>query len=430
MMSCVGEPNVNTPALDALAASGTRFDLTYCANPVCVPCRYSLISGYMPHVFAGLEDNRQSRNEILPVIRDYISTPTMGWLLKEAGYDVVFGGKMHVEGPLSYSQEQEETYGFRCLTSDARHELAIESARFLRESHEKPFLLWASFTNPHDICSFLDREIGEPRHFDVAARPPLPANFGTTRNEASWISRFRDGSLGVEKEIELGLNRAYGRVAHKWSEDTWRYYRGVYRHFMEKVDTEIGVVLEALRDSGLEEDTVIIFTSDHGDHDGAHALAMKRSFYEESVHVSMIISHRGATHESYVDAEHLVNNGLDLIPTLCDYAGVQTPIPLKGKSLRGLAEGKDMKRWRDFVVSETVGGRMVRTKRYKYTLYCLDRAEEQLFDMENDPGEMVNVAGEPAYQDVLLDHRKKLTKWTATENDTKGKGYLAMLSGE
>ena len=82
------------------------------------------------------------------------------------------------------------------------------------------------------------------------------------------------------------------------------------------------------------------------------------------------------------------------------------------------------------MVSETVGGRMVRTKRYKYTLYCLDRAEEQLFDMENDPGEMVNVAGEPAYQDVLLDHRKKLTKWTATENDTKGKGYLAMLSGE
>ena len=427
MMSCSGGSDLRTPALDGLAASGTRFDLAYTSNPVCVPCRYSFITGYVPHVFAGLEDNRQSHHEIRPAMGEHISTPTMGWLFKEAGYEVVYGGKMHVEGPSSYSPDQEALYGFRCLTSDSRRELADESARFLRESHDRPFLYWASFINPHDICRFLDRKAGAPRQLGVAARPSLPANFGTTRNEVKWITQFRDGSLGVEKELELGLNREYGRVAHKWSEETWRTYRGVYRHFMEEVDAEIGIVLEALRDSGLEENTVVIFTSDHGDHDGAHGLTMKRSFYEEAVHVPMIMSHKGVVKEGCVDAEHLVNNGLDLIPTICDYAGIDIPAALKGRSLRALAEGQDGEDWRSFVVSETVGGRMVRSRRYKYALYCLDSSEEQLFDMEQDPGEMTNVAGEPEYQDVVFEHRNILAEWTTRENDTKGKHYLTRL---
>ena len=106
-----GDRYLRTPALARLAREDTRFDLTYAANPVCVPARYSRLTGHLPHRFGGLETNHRSSAEPLPAITDWVSTPPMGRCLQAAGYDTVYGGKLHVEGfPAFYTRKPPELF--------------------------------------------------------------------------------------------------------------------------------------------------------------------------------------------------------------------------------------------------------------------------------------------------------------------------------
>ena len=431
-----GDRYVRTPALDRLAREGTRFELTYAANPVCVPSRYSLLTGHLPHRFGGLETNQQSNGKPLPAITDWVSTPPMGRCLRAAGYDTVSGGKLHVEGMPAFTPEAEQRFGFHCLTGDSREELALRSREFLvvrgREPARarRPFFLWTSFINPHDICRVLPRDADQPS-FEPATLeecPPLPVNFAPTRAEPRWISRFRDGTLGDESTAELGLNRRFGGSARSWSEQQWRLYRGLYRHFMADVDRQIGIVLNALRESGLERDTVVIFTSDHGDHDGEHRLTMKRSFYEAAVHVPLLVRWPGRVPAGRVDDVHLINNGIDLLPTLCDLAGAAPPAGLPGRSFSGLAQAEATAGWPEYTVSETVSGRMLRSARYKYCVYHHAGASEELLcDLHDDPLETVNLATSPPHRNALREHRTLLAEWTRHHADRNGAAYLAAL---
>lgn len=423
MMSCAGEAHAATPALDALAAAGTRFELAYSPNPVCVPCRYSWLSGVMPHVFGGMEGNPPTH----PTIREHIDTPLLGHLFRDAGFETVCGGKMHVEEPYNFRKEDEGKFGFDHLTENNRDELAARCAAFLEQDRGRPFFLWASFDNPHDICHFNRDHVREAfiRATPVESLPPLPANFEPTRDETSWMRHFRDGSLEAADGYDFGLNRTYGKITGDWDETMWRYYRAYYRHCLETIDAQIGSVLAALRRSSHAANTLVCLTSDHGDHDGAHRLAMKRSFYEESARVPFILSGPGIR-AGEVDRRHPVNTGLDLIPTLCDYAGLAVPAGLKGKSLRRLAEGDEVADWPVFTISQTLGGRMVRTLNFKYNLY--NTAEEELFDMLADPGEMINLANDPRFVETIREHRKILAQWAKAHDDDKAKGYLERMT--
>ena len=115
----------------------------------------------------------------------------------------------------------------------------------------------------------------------------------------------------------------------------WAYYR-----LTEQVDRQMGQVLQALREAGLEEKTLVVLTSDHGDMDGSHRLEHKSMFFEEAARVPFIVSLRGVTKPGLVDNQHLVSSGLDLIPTLCDFAGLKPPAVPRGCSVRALAEGR------------------------------------------------------------------------------------------
>lgn len=194
------------------------------------------------------------------------------------------------------------------------------------------------------------------------------------------------------------------------------------------VDAQIGRVLEALRDAGLEEETVIVFTSDHGDLDAAHRLEHKSILYEEAVRVPLIVSHKGVTPPGTVDTTHLVSFGLDLIPTLCDYAGIDPPQGLPGRSVRALAEGRQDESWRDQLVVESRAGRMLRTDRFKYNVYESGKHREQLIDLKDDPGEMVNLAENPDYKDVLRQHRKRLRGWVEETDDAIAREYIVPQS--
>jgi len=162
--------------------------------------------------------------------------------------------------------------------------------------------------------------------------------------------------------------------------------------------------------------------------DSAHKLEHKQVLYEESVRVPFIMSYKGVIPRGKVDDTHLVSNGLDLLPTLCDYAGIDAPKGLRGRSLRPLAQGEDADQWRDFVVSESQSGRMLRTDRFKYCIYDSGRGREQLTDLKNDPGEMKNLAEAEDYRDVLDKHRQLLRGWVERTGDRIAAEYVNVKS--
>jgi arylsulfatase A-like enzyme len=160
--------------------------------------------------------------------------------------------------------------------------------------------------------------------------------------------------------------------------------------------------------------------------DSAHKMEHKSVLYEESVRIPFIMSYKGMIPAGMVDDTHLVSNGLDLLPTLCDYVQIKLPEGLDGRSLRPLAEEKAVADWRDHVVTESQNGRMVRTDRFKYCIYDSGKHREQLTDLKNDPGEMKNLAAAPEYKDVLDTHRQLLQTWVARTGDTIGAEYVTI----
>ena len=199
-------------------------------------------------------------------------------------------------------------------TQDQDARAAGDAAWFLAQKHEKPFLLVVSLLNPHNICEYARGQtlpcgpIGEPPPPEQC--PPVPANLAPPENEPDSMTMMRRG-YHASPMFPVGDFRP-----EKWRQLRWGYYR-----MIEKVDAEIGRVLQALRQAGLEEKTLIVFTSDHGECAGAHGFNQKTVFYEESVRVPLIVSRKGVTKQGTCDK--LVNTGLDILPTMLDFAGLE-----------------------------------------------------------------------------------------------------------
>ena len=198
---------------------------------------------------------------------------------------------------------------------------------------------------------------------------------------------------------------------------------------VEKVDGEIAKVMEALRQAGVEDETLVIFTSDHGDCVGAHRFNQKTVFYEESVRIPLILNWKGKT--ASATSDKLINVGVDILPTMFDCAGIEQPNRLPGRSILPLALGRPVEPWREYLVSQnnlaqtgvvdgikpTMEGRMVRTDRYKYCLYAHGKRREALYDMQEDPLETVNLAEDPKYRKVILEHRARLADFAEVRHD-------------
>jgi arylsulfatase A-like enzyme len=151
--------------------------------------------------------------------------------------------------------------------------------------------------------------------------------------------------------------------------------------------------------------------------DASHRLASKSLLYDESVRVPFILKYKGIIQSGKVDKRHLVSTGLDILPTICDYAGAKIPAHLLGKSLRPLAEGKSGVEWRNYVVAENAWSRMIRSQKFKYIKDDSANNNETLIDMENDPGEMKNFALDTNYRKILEEHREYLKEWNTLEDD-------------
>lgn len=411
-LGCAGNTYVKTPHIDKLAARGIRFGKSYCTYPLCCPSRGSLFTSRTPHeleIFTNADAELSGKP---------LHSETLGELFQAAGYETAYAGKWHLQAPFPAFKGR-KIPGFAMLPLAGSDPGTVNQAKvgkgltvdpntadaaikFLRQPHPKPFLLVASLLNPHDICEYPGcAALKQLLPSDPAQLPPVRPNMRDPGKLPSALQKY---------------------VSQKgdWTEQQWREYLYIYYRLVEIADAEVGRVLAALEQAGLASNTVVVFTSDHGEMMGSHKMITKQKLYEEAAAVPLVVAPPNSN--AGLDQTHLVS-GLDIMPTLLDYAGIAVPSTLEGRSLRPLIEGKDVP-WRDFVVSEvnvSAEARMVRSAHFKYVVFATGEDREQFFDMEQDPGETHNRISDPALATEVARHRTMLEQWRKHTHDSISK---------
>lgn len=397
-MSCAGNPDVHTPNLDRLAAAGIMFNNAYCTAPLSGPSRGAMFTGHYPDA-VGLSVNGAP-------MPDSLQMQTLGTLVKNAGYDCAYGGKWH----LPTNDLPDKEFGFDKIYKHSDDGLAEACVEYLAREHKKPFFLVASYDNPHNICEYARSQnlpYGNLETPEIRNCPGLPTNFAKSPYDADVIESERAANFNVYPSADF-------------TPEDWRMYRYTYYRLVEKVDQEIGKIVDAIDKNNLWKNTVVIFSSDHGDGIGAHHWNQKSALYEEVVNIPLIVTLPGKKNAGKVMPQ-LISNGVDFFATICDWTGAQKPQNTAGKSFRKIVEeGNPQSPHQEYVITETrfdgskTRGWVVRSENYKYVLYDKGRNREQLFDMKNDRGEMRNLVMENTYNKVLQMHRDILEKWMNT----------------
>lgn len=414
--SGANEDVIQTPGITRLANEGIRFTQSYSSFPLCGPARATIFTGLMPHNhgFLNNEEVYMERVGALPT-RDDLTT--LGAAFKQAGYKTAYFGKEHAAG---YGWDSIDTFG--SMKYSAGGMLAEGSAfdqiftrdaiNYIKQDHTQPFYMTLSLINPHDICKVLGGKVqgatfADAIHFcrtddelylRFQQRPGLPSNHHTP------------AVRGMQRERDY----MYAEL-HDWTDDDWKRYLAAYYLLLEKTDWYIELVLDALRDAALEDNTVVVFTTDHGDMMGSHNLIAKTIFYEESAKTMMLVRHPGHIPSGTVDTETFVGTH-DLMPTLLDLCGLDVPGGLDGRSFKARCYGQpdgDL----SYFYAENFDGRMVRYGQYKYVCSRVYGEEHHiLFDLDADPDEATNVYGQPGYEAISAELRDKLAAWMQAEN--------------
>jgi arylsulfatase A-like enzyme len=181
----------------------------------------------------------------------------------------------------------------------------------------------------------------------------------------------------------------------------------MYHRLTESVDAQIGRALTALKKAGLEENTIIVFTSDHGEMNRSHGLITKNVMFEECQRVPLIFAGKGIKSNT-VDTSTLTCNGLDFLPTICDLAGIEIPKGLPGVSLKPLLTGQGQAPDRKYIITEDYNAYQINDGRHKYTVYELPGNPEMLTDLAVNPGETINYSDDPAYHAIKTALKKEL----------------------
>lgn len=417
VVGCAGCRGIDTPAMDSLAKQGVRFTRAYVNYPVCMPERYTMFTGRLPCT------RRLADSKHKPRI-------SLGNQAKQGGYATAYFGKWHIQDK-TFSRDDVEYHGFDLNTGGRDVEMTDTAIRFLSQAKHKPFFAVVSYYNPHDICEWGRKKAGRTERItmhngDVDTNPPLdlcpplPDNFEISPDEAEAVQVRRtldDNGVPNAQKMAMAFTKA-----------DWRQYRWAYHRLVELVDQQIARLLEALKENGLADNTVVIFTSDHGDGYGAHRWHQKSVLYEECCRVPLIIRWPGAPRQGETD-DRLISVGIDLMPTISDIAGVPMPPgPYYGKSVVPFVFDRDSSApAHEYVVTEAevrkgtkvlYEGRSLRTAQYKYHIWSRGEHREQLFDMIHDPGETRNLAGLPEYAEQLQKHRSLFAQWLNTTDDT------------
>ena len=433
---CVGANGhalVRTPAMDRLAAEGANFRHAFCPIALCVPTRCSLMTGVWPTthgvlVNIGVEGARALRADL----------PSFSQALREAGYWLGYVGQWHVDphrGPADFGFHEyvpdgaygpwREAQGLppRPWTNQwfgeadpgiapAQSQLAWgadETIRLLRDRARRaggtpggePFFLRWDPTEPH-----LPNVVPEPY---ASMYPP--------ETIAPWPG-FDDPLVG-KPYIQAQQRRTWGLDGWTW--DRWAPVVGRYLGEVSLLDAQLGRILDALDELGLAERTLVIYSADHGDLCGSHGMIDKHYvMYDDIVRVPLIVRWPGRVPAGRT-CDAFVSSSLDLAWTFCEAAGVRPPETFQGRSILAAIDGTDPKPRQDIFASYHGGQfglysqRMVRESRWKYVWNAT--AEDELYDLQTDPGELTNRATDSGCADELVRLRTRMVAWLEQTRD-------------
>lgn len=426
LMGTYGHPVVRTPDLDRLAERGIRFDTAYSPCPLCAPARAALMTGkYI--------SNNKVWDNAAPMASDQ---PTIAHYLSNAGYDTVTSGKLHYVGPdqlhgfrrrlttdiypSSFSwlptakRERESRFidrrqhanGYRLPNVGAAkwtmflghdEETQFRALEYLnsmqtrkRGESKEPFFLCVSFHCPHDPFKVTQDlwDLYEGAEIEI---PHYPVNMEETY---SAMDRWLNAYHGTDR-IDIKAPESLAAL------------RRAYYGLVTYIDGKVGELMDALERLQLRDNTIVIFTSDHGDMLGEKNMVQKRSFYEFSNRVPMILAFpdewaAGKTCSQPVSL-------IDLAPTIMRLAGIEEWLPVDGLSLLSCIDSQEEGRVA-FSESHTNGVYepcfMIRKDQYKYI--HIRNEDGQLFDLERDPGEWNNLCGDPAYAEIEAELRSQI----------------------
>ncbi len=422
-IAALGNPVIETPALDRLVASGSVFTRAVCANPICTPSRAELLTG-CSGMRNGVFDFGRTINPDLSTLPEPFAA---------AGYQTWYCGKWHNNGRPSlhgYAKTHRLFTGgggkwwkprvdyrghpvtgytgwiFRDDNDTPLPDLGVGLTKNISEviadaaidiiaggssvprgdasATDDPFLIHLNFTAPHDPLLL-------PPGFEERYDPqsiPLPKNFAPQHP-------FDHGNAGGRDEVLLPIPRTPELV----KADIAAYY-AVISH----MDLQVGRILDALRLSGKSDNTIVVFCSDHGLAMGSHGLRGKQNMYEHTIGVPMIFSGRSIPAGKRFAAQVYLR---DLFPTLCDLAGLTAVADVDGKSLVPILRGEN-EAVRDHVIGYFRDSqRMIRTERWKFVDYP-QVGRQQLFDLHSDPLEMNDLSASAEHQAIKEELRQKL----------------------
>lgn len=413
-----------TPNIDKLASEGTRFTKTYSQYPVCGPSRASLLTGYYPSAtktygyVSGREHIGNERNTLPQLFKNngYYTARVSKIYHMGVPIDIETGSngqddkdswteRFNSQGPEWKAKGEAELVqgnpdgtierkGGNVMTivkaegDDLTHsdgKTAQKAIELIKKHKNKPFFLAVGFVRPH-VPFVAPKNYFKHYPFEVIKVPE--------KIDSDWDDIPKRGINYVNsKNAQMNLEQEKKAIA--------AYYASV-----SYMDAQVGKVLKALKEEGLEENTIVVFTSDHGFHLGEHDFWMKVSLHEESVRVPMIIKVPGETPAVCNSFTEL----LDIYPTLASLAGLKASRHIQGKDLTALLSNPK-KKVRNIAFSVSQGGKtfLIRTKKWAYIQYNEDAtAGIELFDMENDPQQFTNLALNPKYKDVVKKMKRKL----------------------
>lgn len=420
-----GHPFVQTPNMGRLATSGVTVERAYCNSPLCVPSRAAFMTGRYPHQL-GVYDLASPLSS---------AEPTWAHLFNAAGYETVLSGKMHFVGPDQRHGFQqrlvEDCHGEgthhgvpdwdapirrtgkpserlvaagragRTRYTDYDTSVRDETVQYLQAyaqgEAEKPFVLCASFISPHFPLVVPEKyfDLYYPDFADLPSHPELPEH-----------PKYRR----IQQMFSL---------EGPFDEETIRRCRAAYYGLVTFVDEQIGGILDALEESGLAENTFVLFTGDHGDMLGERGLWWKSSFLEGSARVPMVCSFPGKLPAG--ERRDNVVSLVDVFPTLLDVANIPCPDFLEGSSFLPLLQEGDPY-WKDEALIECLAHTALHPEaalvkgKYKF-IYGMHEAP-QLFDLESDPNELVNLAQQARYRSLVSQfERELLSRWPAEQID-------------
>jgi arylsulfatase A-like enzyme len=453
-ISSYGSRINTTPNIDRIAAKGVRFENCFCTNGICAPSRAVILSGKHSHL-NGLRDNSQTFDG---------SQQTFPKLLQQAGYQTIMLGKWHLKSdPTGFDYwnilpgqgqyynpdliEMGERKQHTGYVTDLITDIALDYLENKRDK-EKPFMMMLHHKAPHrnwqpaprHLTMYDSVEFPEPDTLfdDYSTRSAAAVEQEMSLQDSMQIAhdlKMEPAPQRLNEEQRAAWEAAYGPKREAFEREKpegddlvrWKYQRYMqdYLGCIAAVDENIGRVLDYLDQSGMAENTIVVYTSDQGFYLGDHGWFDKRFMYEESLRMPLLAKFPGKTTPGSINNE-LVQN-LDFAPTFLELAGVDVPKDMQGESILGFLKNKAVNDWRESIyyhyyefpavhmVKRHYG---VRTKQYKLIHYYHDIDAWELYDLENDPQELINVYDNPDYTGVVKKLKAELKRLQALYGDS------------